>query len=232
MWAPGSGWKKKVDHLRSFILSVAELKELPTEVRKTFDLFAMYEKGFLNDKEAEAEFERLELKGTLSPLTWEPLDIYGWHINTTLYLCDGKIWWLVRATLKNETHLPNEKDRLSLEKVVDYLGADTKRDLMIDLVKKTETAAASIYWTWINQHQMMEMQGNPELLKRYKDKRGLRIVHRGAPETDGFVRFMFDDGTERYRKPEDDAEDAAVSERDTNYGRGILLDAVKTAAKN
>lgn len=178
------GWRKKVDHIKMIVLSMGDLvMEMPPDVRIRFDVMRrMFHEG---REPTEAEMALTEHGKSNNPdQLWEPVDLYGWHIQATMYLLDGKAWWMVGATRKPDD-LPSEKDMAWLQKIVDRLGGDLKRDLLADVIAHSGIADAHIWVTWINQAQLFEVQINPN----FKDKRSIRIVPLGMAESNGYRRI-------------------------------------------
>lgn len=70
--------------------------------------------------------ERADLQQSLSKIgtipvdskpIWEPMEVYGWKVDATMYRRDEQFWWLVHAERKNETE-PRNKDIAVLDKVL------------------------------------------------------------------------------------------------------------------
>jgi hypothetical protein len=181
----GFGWKKKADRLKMVILSGGHqvAKELPPGIAEILELFkhvaATGDGAGLKDA-----FDRICVVHADDPKPlWEPIDIYGWKIQATLYLQNGQHWWLFRAVRRNEKE-PSEKDIAFLDKVLDHLGADQKRDMIIG--PRSSLAGEPLlvfgWWTWFNRWPLYEIQVN-------KAKRGqdvMRIVPHGTRSSDGY----------------------------------------------
>jgi hypothetical protein len=179
------GWKKKTDRLKMVILSAGHqgAKELSAGTSAILDLFRRVVKngGGVGIKE---EFDRICAAHADEPqLLWEPVDIYGWKIQATMYLDNGQHWWLLHAVRRNERE-PSDKDIAFLDKVIDHLGADPTRDMIIGPRSSPagEERLHFGWWTWFNVATLYEVQVNKA--KRGKDV--MRIVPLGTRETEGY----------------------------------------------
>lgn len=181
------GWKKKTDRLKMVILSAAHqmAKELPAGTAAVLDIFKRVAKdgGFRPD--LKEEFDRICVVHADDPQPlWEPVDIYGWKIQATMYIQNGQHWWLLHAVRRNEKD-PSDKDIAVLYKVLDHLGADPKRDVIIGPLSGPASEPGRIpfgWWTWFNRWPLFEVQVNKA--KRGKDV--MRIVPLGSRETEGY----------------------------------------------
>ena len=181
------GWKKKAGHLRLVILSSAHqlAKELPTGFLKILTIFERMGKG--GDARAlqeEMDVVMREHPDDVRPI-WEPVEIYGWKIEASLYLQNGQLWWLVHAIRRNEKE-PSDKDIALLDKVLGHLGADPKRDMIIGPRSGPADEPGLLpfgWWTWFNRAPLYEIQVNKD---KKKDKEKIRVVPLGARETDGY----------------------------------------------
>jgi hypothetical protein len=91
----------------------------------------------------------------------------------------------VHAIRRNEKE-PTDKDVALLDKVLDRLGCDPKRDLIIGPRSDLADGLGLLpfgWWTWFNQAPLYEIQVNKT---KKKDLEKIRIVPLGAPETDGY----------------------------------------------
>lgn len=180
------GWKKKAEQLRMVILSGAHhqlAKELPPGMLKILALFERVHRSG-DGSHFQEEFADVEVDDAERPI-WEPLEIYGWKIEATLYLQNGQLWWLVHAVRRNERS-PTEKDVALLDKILAHLGADPKRDVIIGPGSGPANEPGLLpfgWWTWFNTGQLYEIQVNKD---KKKDKEKIRIVPLGARETDGY----------------------------------------------
>src|SRR5574341_320968 len=180
------GWKKKAEQLRMVVLSGAHqlATELPAGTAKILDLFrrVAIDCGGTNVKE---DFDRICAAHADDPKPlWEPADIYGWKMQATFYRQDDKLWWLFHAVRRNERE-PSDKDISVLDKVLDYLGADPKRHMIIGPLSSPpgEPRLPFGWWTWQNRWSLYDVQVNKSA-KRDKDK--LRIVPLGTRANDGY----------------------------------------------
>ena len=178
-----SGWKKKAEQLRMTILSAGHqpATELAPDVARLLDLFRTA--GETGDTSIlQTEFDR-PLPSDATKLLWEPIEIYGWKIAATMYREDGQLWWLVRAVRQNE-RTPSEKDLVFLDKVLDHLGAQPTRHMIIGPRSSPpgHEALPFGWWTWKNRGPLYEVQVN-------KAKKGLemmRIVPLGTRPINGY----------------------------------------------
>jgi hypothetical protein len=182
------GWKTKAERLRMVILSAAHqlAKELPPGMSKILAIFARVAKsggdGTLLQQEIAAVIK--DHADEPKPL-WEPIEIYGWSIEATLYLQNGQLWWLLHAVRRNERE-PSDKDIAFLDKVLDHLGADPKRDMIIGPSSTPPGGERPLlfgWWTWFNRGPLFEIQANKD---KKKDKEKIRIVPLGTRPSDGY----------------------------------------------
>ena len=172
------GWKAKATRLRTVILSAAHrsAEELPVGISKMLeDLERIAQTG---------QGDVLVFDEAVRRLCWEPTEVHGWKIQATMYLREGKHWWLVYATRKTES-APSDKDVGFLDRVLDHLGADPKRHSIIS--PHSDIGAERLpfgWWTWQNRDQLLDIQVNKDK-KRVADK--VRIVPLGTRETDGYA---------------------------------------------
>lgn len=164
-------------------------KELPPGMAKVLALFARAAKSG-DASHLQEEIDRVDYGADEAKPLWEPIEIYGWTIQATLYLQNSQLWWLVHAARRNEKE-PSGKDVAFLDKVLDHLGADPKRDMIIGPSSSPagEPALPFGWWTWFNRMPLYEIQ-----VKGKKSQATIRIVPFGAPESDGYVRL---DASER-----------------------------------
>jgi hypothetical protein len=180
------GWKKKAERLRMVIVSGAHqlAKELPPGISKVLEIFSRVAKsGDGRGLEEEIDNINRDYPDDAKPL-WEPVEIYGWKIQATFYLQNKQLWWLVHAVRRNEKP-PSDKDVAFLEKVLDHLGADVKRDMIIGPTSSPtgEPPLPFGWWTWFNRSPLYEIQVNKD---KKKDQEKIRIVPLGTRETDGY----------------------------------------------
>lgn len=90
------GWKKKVERLRVIILSCAPLFELDPLTARTINTMRDATRLRACREEIEGTIEALneaQAGAVQAPRTlWEPLELYGWRFEATMYLLDGKPW--------------------------------------------------------------------------------------------------------------------------------------------
>lgn len=177
------GWKKKADHLRMTILSAGHqpATELSPDVAQILELFRAA--GQTGDTSLlQVEVDR-PLPTGATKLLWEPTEIYGWKIAATMYRQEGQLWWLARAVRRNEQE-PSDKDILFLDKVLDHLGAQPKRDMIIGPTSSPpgHERLPFGWWTWKNRAPLFEVQVN----KRKKGLAMMRIVPLGTRPSDGY----------------------------------------------
>jgi hypothetical protein len=191
------GWKKKAAQLRMVILSAGHqlAKELPPAVSKTLEIFARVSKTG-DGSGMQEEMDRLNREHPDgAKLLWEPIEVHGWKIQATLYLkedqlqpqpCDQSLWWLVRAVRKNE-RAPSDKDIVFLDKILDHLGAEPTRNMIIGPRSTPDGERVRLFfgwWTWQNRWPLFDVQVNKDK-KRDADK--IRIVPLGSRETEGYT---------------------------------------------
>lgn len=184
------GWKKKAERLRMVILSGGHqyAKELPSGMSKILEIFARVAQSGdgrgLQDEIASIPADPIK------PL-WEPIDIHGWAIQATMYIRDGKLWWLVHAERKHGRE-PADKDIAFLNKILDHLGAEPTRHMIIGPSSSPpgEPALPFGWWTWQNRSQLYDIQMNKD---KKRDAAKIRIVPLGTRETDGYTSLCHDD---------------------------------------
>jgi len=179
------GWKKKAERLRMVILSGGHqgAREMPPTLSKVLALFRRTaETGDGSTLQAEIE----KLVPDEHALLWEPIDVHGWEIKAAMYLQEGQRWWLAHANRRN-ANTPSEKDIAFLNKVLDHLGADPKRDMIIGPSSSPvgEPALAFGWWTWFNRMALYEIQ----VCMDKKTKEMIRVVPFGTAESDGYIRL-------------------------------------------
>lgn len=176
-------WKGKALKLRSIILSGVPLVEMDREALDMFDFMRKALRGEIGAEETNFP----TLPASALSLVWEPYSdergdvetIYGWSLAATMYCVDGKPWWFVRAN--NKLDEPPARSIAELERVVDYLGADVERDRIMNCAFGGGNGY-SMWWTWINQFPLLEMQ----LRKKPFD---MRIVEEGSQLPVGYERM-------------------------------------------
>jgi hypothetical protein len=180
------GWRKKVARLQMVVLACAPqlARELPPEVARILDLFARAAVSG-DARELQREFADLRaIEQDAAKLLWEPVEVYGWRIYATMYLCEEKLWWLIHATRQNE-QVPSDKDVLFLDKVLERLGAEPRRHMVIGPTSAPvgEPRLPFGWWTWQNVAALYEVQLNKH---KVRDADKIRIVALGSGETDGY----------------------------------------------
>ena len=180
------GWKKKTERLRVVIVSAAHqmAKDLPAGTAAVLDLFKRVAKDGGGGPNLKEEFDQLCIAHTNEPQPlWEPVDIYGWKIQATMYLQSGQHWWLLHAVRRNEKE-PSDKDIAVLDKVLDHLGADPNRDTIIGPRSSPAGEPRMVFgwWTWFNRWPLFEFQVN----KAKRGQNAMRIVPLGTRATDGY----------------------------------------------
>jgi hypothetical protein len=185
------GWKKKVEIFRMVLLSSAHqlAKDLPPGFTKLLAIFKRVDQfKSYGTRALEQETERVLLDHADEPKPlWEPVEVHGWRFQATMYLQSNQIWWLVRAARANERS-PSDKDVAFLNKILEILGADPKRDMIIGPGSgpHDEGLLPFGWWTWFNRAPLYEIQVNKD---KKKDKEKIRIVPLGTRETDGYQSF-------------------------------------------
>lgn len=181
------GWKKKAEKLRMIILSAEIDLPLPPELAHVFEVMRRFRKG---QADTEALQRAIDAPVEVPQWLWEPFSdmrgepqpIYGWMINATMYQLNGQNWWLVSAERRPSNTLP-EKDMLMLGKVLDVLGGHIEHDaLSIGALDDNAREGVPFMWTWFNQAPLYEVQVS-------KAKKDIRIVPRGAPESNGYAKL-------------------------------------------
>jgi len=177
------GWKKKAERLRMTILSAGHqpARALPVGICRILELFRRTaETG--DGSTLQQEMSQIS-PDSETPL-WEPLEVYGWRIQATLYRDNSQLWWLLHAVRKDECP-PSEGDTRLLGKVLDHLGADPTRDMIIG-PSSSPTGEPPLpfgWWRWFNRWPLYEVQ------VRGKGKSAvMRVVPIDTPESDGYVR--------------------------------------------
>lgn len=182
------GWKKKTDRLRMTILSAGHqsAKELSPGIAKILELF----------RHAHRTKDGFHLKGDIdrvpadpNPMLWEPIEVHGWTIAASMYLQNGQLWWLVQARrCKEKSYFsatgPSAKDIGFLHKVLEHLGADLERDVIIgpNSSPPGHPPLSFGWWTWFNRDPLYDLQ-----VKGQGSTAELRIVPLGTREDDGFT---------------------------------------------
>lgn len=177
------GWKKKAERLRMVILSAAHqsARELPPGISGVLEIFARVARTG-DGRGLQEEIAGLP-QDDCKPL-WEPIEVYGWAIQATLYLREGALWWLVHAERKNGG-APSDKDGVLLDKILDHLGAVPLWHMIIGPSSSPpgEPRLPFGWWTWQNRWPLYDIQVNKSK-KRDQDK--IRIVPQGSRETEGY----------------------------------------------
>lgn len=182
------GWKKKAERLKTIVLTGGH--QLAQELSPScVEIFALLRKAAgqgADIAQISNDINRVTGSASTVPMVSEPLDAYGWRIRATLYKERHQFWWLVHAERAKLTEPPRPRDIVILHNIIAHLGGDPERDMMIGPTSSPEGEPALPFgwWTWINQHTLLEMQG-----KGTGRSTQLRIVPVGSPETDGFRRM-------------------------------------------
>ena len=175
------GWKKKADRLRMVLLSAGHqgARELPPGISKILEIFR-HTAQTGDGSRLQEEIDQLPPDED-KPM-WEPIEIHGWKIEATMYLQNGQLWWLAHASRRN-ANAPCKNDVALLNKVLDHLGADPKRDMIIGPSSSPvgETALPFGWWTWFNHAPLYEVQ-----VKGKGSKAVVRVVPLGTRESDGY----------------------------------------------
>jgi hypothetical protein len=198
-WMQGFGWKKKVGRLRMTILTAGHqgAKELPAGLLKVLSFYRQSVKvlddpTMMDDPMIQEEFGRFSIAEALAPnvqlFPWESIESHGWEIRAAMYLQNDQLWWLLHAQRRTE-HRPCKKDVAFLNKVLDYLGADPKRDMIISPTSGPADGPGLLpfgWWTWFNRMTLFEIQVCKD---KKSPKEMIRIVPLGTAESDGYVRL-------------------------------------------
>lgn len=178
------GWKKKAEKLRMVLLSAGHQLAKPLAPGITQVLAAFRRVAQTGDwRGLQEEFEAIP-KDAETPL-WEPAEIYGWKLQATLYLDNGQLYWLVHAVRINQK-TPVDKDIRFLDKVLEHLGADPARDMIIGPRSSPagEPPLAFGWWSWFNKAPLFEIQ-----VSGRGNETKMRVVPIDTPESDGYVRL-------------------------------------------
>jgi hypothetical protein len=176
------GWKKKAERLRMVILSAGHqgAKELGPGLAKMLAIYRQIdETGVVPGLEEELAGLSPDAERPL----WEPIEVHGWTIEATMYLQNGKLWWLLHAQRRNE-NVPSKNDVALLDKVLGHLGADPERDMILGpRSNPAEESLAFGWWTWFNRMPLFEIQAHKD---KKKDKEKIRVVPLGTRPSDGY----------------------------------------------
>ncbi len=175
------GWKAKADKLSMVIRSGAHqlAKELPPNLVRIIDMFR-YTARTGDGSGLQAAIESLPPLSPEDRVLWEPAEIGGWVFNATMYLDNGQLWWLLHVQRK-KVHTPSAENIAFLDRVVEHLGADPQRDMIIG-PRSTPPGYNAIpfgWWTWFNRQPLFEIHV-------HEAKKDLRVVPLGSRETDGY----------------------------------------------
>lgn len=154
----------------------------------TFDVWRRLTRDQISEEDAEAAMQQIgdaDLKAMR--ILWEPLSdsvgnpIYpeDWNITATLYLLQGQPWWLVRADHSGRSE-PTAEAVTLLETIVDRLGADTRRDLIMDM--HFVEARWARYYTWFHTGPLYETHFN-------STTKDFRVVVENTPVERGYERI-------------------------------------------
>lgn len=178
------GWKKKVERLRVTILSAGHqiAKELPPGLARVMELFRQVARTGHGSMLQEAIDQ---ISSDAEKPLWEPIEVHGWKIQATLYRDNGQLWWLLHAVRKNERP-PSENDSKVLDKVLDHLGADPRRDMIIGPSSSPagKPALPFGWWSWFNQMPLYEVQ-----VKGKGSNATMRIVPFETAVSEGYERI-------------------------------------------
>jgi hypothetical protein len=187
-----SGWKKKAEKLRMIILSCDLDQPISPEMAESFDLMRKVRKGQIDLE----EFRRAEAKlqphlkpweglwEPFSDMRGEPQSFYGWAIEAAMCQLNDHNWWLVRAErmVRGADTLPG-KDVAMLGKVIEVLGGHIEHDaLSVGELEDNALEGVPFLWTWFNQAPLYEVQVSAL-------RKDIRVVPRGAPESDGYIKM-------------------------------------------
>lgn len=161
-------------------------KELSPGIAKVLEMFR-YTHRTKDGSQLKGNIDRFPVDP--NPMLWEPIEVHGWTIAASMYLQNGQLWWIVQARRAKEKSYfsptgPTEKDIVFLNKVLEHLGADLERDVIIgpNSSPPGEPPLSFGWWTWFNRDPLYEVQA------KGKGKTGqLRIVPLGTREDDGFT---------------------------------------------
>lgn len=172
------GWLKKALHLRTIVLCIPKLTELPPDDFELFDAMRSFNRGTIDAAELQRRWDAIS-PSERTPQLHEPLDVYGWNIKATLHAVGGAAWWFATVT---RTKSPSEKDKKVLAKVLDVLGCDPARDILSvsDFDRLVAENVPVMYW-WPNTFELQEIQFNA--------KGDMRMVPRGSRATDGYQKI-------------------------------------------
>lgn len=200
---PQTGWKFKVDKLRTLLLSSVNPCAPPPLFLQWLAMSQKVNRGVSDGELAEIEGAG-ELAGLANVLdsemgnafgnfrfVWEPLSdergdpchVYGWDIAATMYLSNNQAWWLATASFKIE---PTEGNLKSLGMVMAHFGADPERDRVTIIPGQPGAFPWQVWFTWFNQRSFTETHVHRDL-KKIGPKNGFMVVPRGTPPRDGFV---------------------------------------------
>jgi hypothetical protein len=179
---PKLTWKGKLDKLRTIILAGAAWDEIDPEVVKLFDDMRSAVRGIPSERDWSAkppdDFGRWMVE-PYSDAKGNPELLFGWDVQAAFYGVDGKPWWLLRAS--NKFDQPSRDSIQNIERAVDYFGAHVERDRIMDC-SFGEGHGYSMWWTWINQHPLLETHIRKEPLD-------MRVVPEGSFVLPGYERI-------------------------------------------
>ena len=190
-----SAWKEKLDRQKLIVCST-HATDPPSHFLKWIEVNRRLNRDEIDETTVAQEFpmDQETSEGLLDMrVLWEPIHtkkgeetlLFGWDVNATMYLSNGQPWWLVRALRKGDS---SEKDDATLDRIIEHLGGDPKRDLITEIPGASDTDRYQIWFTWFNQLPLLDMQAHPDAKHMPIDKR-MRIVPRDAPERDGYKRM-------------------------------------------
>lgn len=179
---PKLTWKQKLDKLRMIILSCAAYDEIDPQVVRLFDDMRNAVRGMPSERDWDQPPEAFG-----STFMWESYSdgkgdveqLFGWDLQVTFYGVDGKPWWLLRAF--NKFDQPSPESIQKIESAADHFGAHVERDRIMN-VSFGEGRGYSMWWTWINQHPLLEYHIR-------KEPFDTRIVAEGSPVLPGYERI-------------------------------------------
>lgn len=188
MW--NFGWRKKAERLRMVLLTGAHqlAEELSPSHARLFELLRQAATGDTSAFIDLDQINALKVMPKAERLISEPMETHGWMIRATFYKRNGELWWLFHATRPNEDS-PSEGNITVLAKILEHLGADPARDMIIGPRSSPagEPALPFGWWTWFNRSPLFEVQ-----IKGQKSAEKIRIVPLGSPESDGYQRLNLD----------------------------------------
>jgi hypothetical protein len=193
---PKLTWKGKLDKLRTIILAGAPFDEVDPDVIKAFDLMRRHCRDQLAESDADEYMRVVGQLPTIFNTLWEPYSngkgnkelLFGWDLQAAFYGVDGKPWWILKATFVRSW--PNEEAIRRIEEAASYFGAHVTLDRIMNHTDRLEAgydgneseAFAFMWWTWINQHPLLETHIR-------KEPFDMRVVPEGSFVPPGYERL-------------------------------------------